>query len=191
MDEPPRKSIEVEEYRDYLRLLTRMQLNPRLRSKLDESDVVQQTVLEAHRCQGQFRGTSEGDRLAWLRQILANVLANFGRHFSTEGRDVQKERSLNAALDFSSSRLQCVLAADQTSPSGQAVRDEELNGLAQSLHQLPEDQRSVIELHHLQGLSVTEVAELMGRTRPAIAGLLYRGLTKLRELMTGENEVES
>jgi RNA polymerase sigma-70 factor (ECF subfamily) len=103
---------------------------------------------------------------------------------------VQKERSLDGALELSSSRLQCVLTADQTSPSGRVVRDEELILLARALTQLPEDHRRVIELHHLQGFSVTEVADLMGRTRPAVAGLLFRGLSKLRELMANKNEAE-
>jgi RNA polymerase sigma-70 factor (ECF subfamily) len=184
-------TFELEMYRDYLGLLTRLQLNPRLRSKLDESDVVQQAILEAHRCRRQFRGSTEAERLAWLRKILAHVLARFGRDFSTRARDVLKERSLDAALELSSSRLQCVLTVDQTSPSGRAVRDEELILLARALNQLAEDQRRVIELHHLQGFSVTEVADLIGRTRPAIAGLLFRGLNRLRELMGGEDEVKS
>jgi RNA polymerase sigma-70 factor (ECF subfamily) len=183
--------IEVEEYRDYLRLLTRLQLNPRLRTKVDESDVVQQALLEAHRCRKQFRGTTEADRLAWLRKILANMLARVGRHFSTRARNLQQERSLDAALELSSSRLQCLLTADQTSPSGQAIRGEETLLLARALNQLTEDQRRVVELHHLQGFSVTEVAELLGRTRPAVAGLLFRGLNRLRELMADENEAEA
>jgi RNA polymerase sigma-70 factor, ECF subfamily len=191
MNPAPGPTFEVEEYRDYLRLLTRLQLNPRLRSKVDESDVVQQTLLEAHRCRNQFRGTTEADRLAWLRKILANMLARVGRQFSTGARSLQKERSLDAALELSSSRLQCLLTADQTSPSGQAVRGEEMVLLARALNQLLEDQRRVVELHHLQGFSVTEVAELLGRTRPAVAGLLFRGLNRLRELMADKNEAEA
>ncbi len=187
----PSSSFEVDQYQDYLRLLTRLQVNPRLRSKLDESDVVQQAILEAHKCRHQFRGTTEADRLAWLRQILAHVLAGFGRHFSTGTRDVQKERSLDATLELSSSRLQSMLAVDQTSPSGRAVRDEEMVRLARALNQLADDQRRVIELHHLQGFSVTEVADLVGRTRPAVAGLLFRGLNRLRELMVEENGMKS
>jgi len=179
----PPLTFQIEEYREYLRLLTRLQLNPRLRSKLDESDVVQQAILEAHRCRDQFRGTTEPELLAWLRQILAHSLARVGRHFSAGNRNVQRERSLDAALELSSSRLQCLLVADQTSPSGQAARGDELLLLARAVNQLGDDQRRVIELHHLQGLPVTKVAELMGRTRPAVAGLLFRGLKKLRELM--------
>lgn len=190
MNVMPRPTFEVEDYRDYLRLVTRLQLNPRLRSKMDESDVVQQAILEAHKCRKQFRGTTEADRLAWLRTILANMLARIGRSFSTGARDFQKERSLETALELSSSRLQCLLAADQTSPSGQAVRGEEIVLLARALNQLAEDQRRVVELHHLQGFSVTEVAELMGKTRPAVAGLLFRGLNKLRELMGDGSEAE-
>lgn len=187
MNATPGPTFEVEQYRDYLRLLTRLQLNPRLQSKVDESDVVQQAILEAHKCRQQFRGKTEADRLAWLRKILANALAGIGRHFSTGARNIQKEHSLDAALDLSSSRLKCVLAIDQTSPSGRAVRDEEMVKLAQALNQLTEDQRRVVELHHLQGFSVTDVAELIGRTRPAVAGLLFRGLTRLRELMADDN----
>lgn len=190
MNATPGPTFQLENYRDYLRLLTRLQLNLRLRSKVDESDVVQQAMLEAHKCRGQFRGKTEAERLAWLRKILANMLARVGRHFSTGGRDVQKERSLDAALELSSSRLQCLLTADQTSPSGQAVRGEEMVLLARALNQLAEDQRRVVELHHLQGLSVSEVAELMGRTRAAVAGLLFRGLNRLRELMADANEAD-
>lgn len=181
----PEQTFLVDNYRDYLRLVARMRLGSRLRSKVDESDVVQEAILEAHRCKGQFRGKTEADRLAWLRKILANLLARIGRTYSTGARDIQKEQSLE--FDFSSSRAEWFLAANQTSVSGRASRAEEMLLLATALNQLPEDQRRVVELHHLQGLRVDEVAEIMGRTRGAIASLLFRGLTRLRELMPMEN----
>ena len=56
---------------------------------------------------------------------------------------------------------------------------------------LDDDQRRVVELHHLKGLPVAEVAEQMGRTRPAVVGLLYRGLKKLRELLQEREEGET
>ncbi|WP_425613457.1 sigma-70 family RNA polymerase sigma factor [Anatilimnocola sp. NA78] len=173
----------LEEYREYLRLLTRMQLGARLRSKVDESDIVQQTVLEAHRSEGQFKGESETERLAWLRAILANVLAGAARQYATQARDAGRERSLEADLNLSASRLERALAADQTSPSGFAVRAEEILALAKSMSLIPDDQREVIELHHLKGMPLAEVATCVGKTRPAVAGLLFRGLKRLRALM--------
>jgi RNA polymerase sigma-70 factor (ECF subfamily) len=180
--------LPLEEYRDYLRLLARLQLSPRLQAKLDASDIVQQAILEAHQCRAQFRGQSETERLAWLRAILAHTLAAAGRRFSTEARNLCKERSLEAELEGSSSRLECLLVADQTSPSERAARCEELGRLAQAMARLPEDQRRVIELHHLKGLRVAEVAALMDRSRPAVVGLLFRGLNRLRELLGHDRE---
>jgi RNA polymerase sigma-70 factor (ECF subfamily) len=180
----------LEGYRDYLRLLARVQLGFRLQAKMDASDVVQQTILQAHEARAQFRGTTESEKLAWLRAILANVLAAAGRRFETGARDIQRERSLEAELERSSSRLECLLTADQTSPSQRAVRGEELLRLAAALARVPEDQRRVVELHYLQGLSVAEVAGQMTRSRPAVVGLLFRGLRKLRELLRGSGEAE-
>jgi RNA polymerase sigma-70 factor (ECF subfamily) len=177
----------LERYGDYLQLLARLQLSPRLQAKLDASDVVQQVLLQAHEGRGQFRGQSEAEWLAWLRAILANALAAAARRFGTESRDLGRERSLEAELDQSSSRLEGLLAADQSSPSERAARGEELLRLTEALARLPADQRRVVELHHLKGLPVAEVAERVSRTRAAVVGLLFRGLKKLRELLR-ENE---
>lgn len=187
--EPDKRPLEG--YRDYLRLLARTQLGPRLQAKLDASDIVQQAIMQAHEARGQFRGTTEAERLAWLRTILANVLAASARRFKAGARDVGRERSLEADLELSSSRLECLFAADQTSPSQRAVRCEELLRLAAALTRLPEDQRQVVELHHLKGLPVAEVADHMGRTRAAVVGLLFRGLTRLRQLLREPGEDEA
>ncbi len=173
----------IEEYGDYLRLLTSMQLGSRMRGKLNESDIVQQTVLEACRNENQFKGQTETERLAWLRAVLANVIAGTARHYSTQSRNVGREYSLEAELNLSASRLERALTADQTSPSGHVVRAEEVLALAKALSQVSEDQREVLELHHLKGMPLAEVATQVGKSRPAVAGLLFRGLRKLRELM--------
>jgi RNA polymerase sigma-70 factor (ECF subfamily) len=178
----------LEEYRDYLRLLARTQLGPRLQAKLDASDVAQQAILQAHQAQNQFRGTTEAEKLAWLRAILANVLAAATRRFEAKGRAIDRERSLEGDLELSSSRLECLFADDQTSPSQRAVRGEELLRLAAALTRLSQEQRQVVELHHLKGLTVAEVAEQMGRSRAAIVGLLFRGLKKLRQLLREAEE---
>jgi RNA polymerase sigma-70 factor (ECF subfamily) len=180
----------LERYRDYLRLLARLQLSSRLQAKLDASDVVQQTLLQAHKGLVQFRGQTEAECLAWLRTILANTLAAAGRRFTTEGRDAARERSLEHELDQSSSRLEGFLAVDQSSPSERAVRTDELLRLARAMGQLPPDQRQVVELHHLKSLPIAEVADLMDRTRPAVVGLLYRGVKKLRELLQEPESIE-
>jgi RNA polymerase sigma-70 factor (ECF subfamily) len=180
----------LEGYRDYLRLLAQTQLGPRLQAKLDASDVAQQTILHAYQALEQFRGTTEAEKLAWLRAILANVLAAATRRFEAKARDIGRERSLEGDLELSSSRLECLFAADQTSPSQRAVRCEELLRLAAALTRLPEEQRHVVELHYLKGLTVADVAEQMERTRAAVVGLLFRGLKKLRQLLREGEEHE-
>jgi RNA polymerase sigma-70 factor (ECF subfamily) len=173
----------IEDYRDYLVLLVRLQLGTRLRAKVDASDIVQQAILQAHQNRDQFRGGTEGEWLAWLRAILANALAAAARRFDTQARDPGRERSLEGELERSSSRLESLLVADQTSPSERAIRGEELLRLAHALTRLPVDQRRVVELHYLRGLTVADVAEEIGRSRTAAVGLLFRGLKRLRELL--------
>lgn len=173
-------------YLDYLRVLARLHLDARLRGKLEASDVVQQVVLRAHEKADQFRGGSEAEWLGWLRAILASVMSESARRFSTEARDVSRERALQADLDRSATRMGDWLAADQTSPSQGASRREQAVRLASALAGLPEDQREAVELHHLRGLTVAEVGERMGRSRAAAMGLIFRGLKTLRELLGEE-----
>ena len=169
--------------RDYLRILARLQMGTRLRGKLDASDVVQQTILLAHARRDQFRGGTEAEWLGWLRAILANVLGSVAREFETAARNVSREISLETELERSSLRLEGMLAQNQSTPSSAAVRAEELLRLAQALVQLPPDQQLAVELHHLKGLTVAEVASELGKTRPAVVGLLFRALKRLRELL--------
>lgn len=174
--------LDLGRYRDYLLLLARTQLDPRLQAKLSPSDVVQQTLLEAHRHGEQFRGRTRAELAGWLRQILARTLANSLRDLKRECRDVRRERSLEAMIEASSARLEAWTAdANQSSPAEQVERQEKTLRLAAALACLPEPQRSAVELRHLQGWSLSDIAELLERTPAAVAGLLHRGLLQLRE----------
>jgi RNA polymerase sigma-70 factor (ECF subfamily) len=177
------KTWGLERFRDYLRLLARLQVDARLQAKLDASDVVQQTLLQAHEHQDQFRGRSDEELAAWLRTILANTLAAATRRFATDARDLRREQSLHDRLAESSARVESWLAAEQSSPSERVMRVEELVRLAGALARLPDDYRQVIELHHLKGRTVAEVATLTNRTKRAVVGLLFRGQKKLRALL--------
>jgi RNA polymerase sigma-70 factor (ECF subfamily) len=173
----------LEQYREYLRLLARLQMDSCLQGKLDPSDVVQDTLLKAHQGLDQFRGVTDAEMAAWLRAILTNTLADWLRRFQTGARNVEQERSLHAALEESSSRLGAWLAGEQSSPEEQAMRQEQMLRLAETLAQLPEDQRRAVELRHLKGCKVAEVADEMGRSREAVAKLLVRGVARLRGLL--------
>jgi RNA polymerase sigma-70 factor (ECF subfamily) len=181
----------LDRFRAYLRLLARMHLDPRLRGKLDASDVVQQTLLQA--CQGLtgFRGTTEAELAAWLRQILARNLAHAVRDLGRDKRDVSRERSLEQALGQSSHRLGMWLAADQSSPSESAQRKEQAVRLAEALETLPEAQREALVLHYWQDWTLPEIGRHLGRTPASVAGLVQRGLKQLRVLLRegkAENE---
>jgi RNA polymerase sigma-70 factor (ECF subfamily) len=126
------------------------------------------------------RSRTDAETAAWLRSILSHNLADVLRKLAAQKRDTRRERSLDAALDQSASRLEQWLAAEQSSPSQHAVRQEELLRMVESLAALPEGQRRAIELHHLQGMALTEIAALLGTTKAAVAGLLHRGLKTLR-----------
>jgi len=139
----------LERYRQYLTMLARVQLDPRLGHKLDASDLVQQTLLEAHRQRDQFRGTSDGERAAWLRQMLTHNLTDALRALRRARRDAGREQHLQDALDRSSARLDSWLAAEQTSPSMHAQRDEQAVALANALAELPDGRREIAASAHV------------------------------------------
>lgn len=177
-----------ERFRSYLHLLARMQVEPQFQGKLDLSGVIQQTLWEAYQDRGRFEGQNEAQQAAWLRTILAHNLTDEFRKLGAAVRDVVRERSLEAALEDSSSRLEGWLAAEQSSPSQQAMRNEQSLRLAEALAELPEDQRRAVEMHHLHGCSLAEVAEQMGRSKGAVASLLFRGLERLRGRLQDETK---
>jgi RNA polymerase sigma-70 factor (ECF subfamily) len=167
--------IDLEPFRAYLTILARAQLGRDLRSKLDSADLVQQTLLRACRRREDFRGEGGPQLRAWLRKILANVVIDALRKFGEVGGG-GRERS----LEDSAQRLEGLLKDSGSSPSHKADRKERILLLADALARLPDDQRLAVEMRHIQGKSLDEIAGQMERSVPAVAGLLRRGLKALR-----------
>jgi RNA polymerase sigma-70 factor (ECF subfamily) len=154
-----------------------------LRRRFDSSDLVQETLLKAHKNLHQFRGSTEAELVKWLQEILAHALADQVRIVKTGKRNWNMEKSLETIVAESSGRLGAFLAADQSSPSQQVQRKELLLHAAEALESLPEDQRDVVMLRDLMNLPVAQIAQQLGRTEKSVAGLLLRGRLKLRELL--------
>jgi len=167
--------------RNYLALLARIHLEGRLGRRIDASDLVQQTLLEAYRGFGRFQGQSEGEWLAWLRQVMAHNAADIVRHhFGTAKRQADLEVPLVPPGGLS----QCFDPPDPgESPSQIAVQNEQEILLADAVAQLSEDYREVIILRNLQRLPFEEVAERMGRSRGAVQMLWMRAVERLRSLL--------
>jgi RNA polymerase sigma-70 factor (ECF subfamily) len=178
----------LEIYRNYLTLLARLQVGMRLQGKVDPADLVQETFLEAHRDLKQFRGSTEKELIAWLRQILATNLANLIRHYyGTQRRDMNLERELVDELNQSSRVLDRGLVASQESPSQMASKREQAVLLADALRELSDDYREVIILRHLEGLSFPEVSKRMGRSEDSVKKLWARALARLRRALHPES----
>jgi RNA polymerase sigma-70 factor (ECF subfamily) len=171
----------LQRYRSYLTLLARLQINRRLQGKADPADLVQETFLDAHRAFLAFRGATEAELVAWLRQILgANVVDLVRRFLGAGRRDVRLERELAGELEQSSRDWKARVAAVQSSPSQHAARREQDVLLADAIARLPDTYREVLILHYLEGLSHPDVARQMGRTLDSVKNIWARALRKLR-----------
>jgi RNA polymerase sigma-70 factor (ECF subfamily) len=185
----------LEQYHNYLLVLASTQLENRLQPRVSPSDVVQETMLRAHKNFAQFRGHSEGELIAWLRQILVNNLAKFvEQHVLAARRDVRREVSiqrLGAALEQSTVQLAVLLPADNKSPSLAVQEREEAVILANRLAQLPPSYREVLMLRNLQQLPFEVVAERIGRSVGATRMLWLRAIEKLRAVYEEEESSEA
>jgi RNA polymerase sigma-70 factor (ECF subfamily) len=176
----------LELYRNYLRLLARLQVGRKLQGKADPSDLVQEAFLAAQRAFPEFRGSTEGELVEWLRQILASKLVDLARRYlGTRRRDVRLERQLADDLDDSSRALGAALPAAESTPSERAVRREGAVLLADAIKSLPADHGEVIILRHLEGLALADVAERLGRSIDSVKKLWVRGIARLRALLAG------
>ncbi len=171
-------------YRNYLKLLAATRMSKLVRGRAGSSDVVQETSLQAFRSFEQFRGSTEGELLAWLRAVLASRLNRLlEQHVGAERRDVRREISLDQiarSLDNSTVRLEEILPDRDQSPSSHAHKHEQVLVVTDLLSELPEHYREVIVLRHLEGLKFPEVAERMQRSHGATRMLWFRAIESLR-----------
>jgi RNA polymerase sigma-70 factor (ECF subfamily) len=170
----------LEAHRAALHRLAQRQLEGRIAVRVDASDVIQQTFLEAHRSFRQFAGHDARELTAWLQGILDHKVAGVIRdHALLQKRDVRRERSLDDSRGSTAS-LKQELDAGLSSPSQKAMRGEEEQRLARALAALPDDQRLAVRLRHLEGWPLLDIARHFGRSPAATAGLIKRGLQALR-----------
>ena len=173
-------------YRNYLTILASTQLDRRLRRRMNPSDLVQETMLAAHRDFEQFRGSSEREFLAWLRQILINSLHHaIETHVKAKMRDIRREISIeqaNTALDRTAANFRQILADGGPSPSAPARQRERAVALADQLAKLKPEYRDVIVLRNLQGLSFDEIADRMDRKSGAVRMLWLRAIDRFKQV---------
>lgn len=182
MTELPQHASTLERFRQPLYLTAQLDIDPMLRGKLDLSGVIQQTLLEANQGLSTLQGRSEGELWSWLRRILVHNLIDEVRRLDRAGYDARLEVSIHQ----SSLRLQAQMAADHTPPDERASKNEELLLLAKALLELSDEQRTAVIRHHLQKATLNEVAEEMQKSREAVAGLIHRGMMKLRSLLASD-----
>ena len=183
---------DLTKYEHYLTLLARVHFDGRLRAKCGPSDIVQETLYEAHRDWSQCRGKTTREQAAWLRKILAHNIVDLERRFLNKRRDVSLERSLEQAIEQSSRRLGAIaLAEDVECPLEHMVREEALLEVADVLAELPPLQYESIVRHHLEGQPVSAIADDLDCTVSSIAGHLRRGLAQLRKRLDAKDESEA
>lgn len=138
-------------YRSYLLLLARAEVGKRLQSKVDASDLVQETLMDAHRNFDRFEGQTEAQLIAWLKAILAGNVAKTLRHYlGTARRDLRREieNDLTTSLACADRDLRQVAGAGTERPSQCVIKDEQAAAVAEAVQNLPPDYRQVMILRH-------------------------------------------
>jgi RNA polymerase sigma-70 factor (ECF subfamily) len=167
--------------REYLQRIARAQSAKH--NELDHSDVVQQTLLEAHLAEMKGNAPQHPCHYRhWLRRILLCNLADAVRHCRRQKRDVRRVVQFTDKSGGSTSAPALdQLATDLTSPSQACIRNERADLLRQALAGLPQINRDVVRMRFFERRNIPEIAEAIGRSDRAVAGLLFRSLQTLKE----------
>ena len=176
----------LQKCRSYVSIIARAQIEGWMRTKFDASDLVQQTLLEAHQGIENFKGETEAEWLGWLRGILNHNTLDFARKYQGAAkRNVSREFSIDQAggVSGNSDQRQWELKDQTETPSRVLLNREQEILMAEAVSQLPADYQEVIMLRNLQRLSFKEVAERMDRSPGAVQMLWLRALNRLQELL--------
>jgi RNA polymerase sigma-70 factor (ECF subfamily) len=177
---------DLNRYRPLLFLHVRqLQLGRLYRARFDSSDVVQEALLRAVEGLSGRRAEDEPGVVAWLQKVTGNVIIDMIRRQGADKRDPRRERAIGEAAGDADTPLAAYLTAVQPGPSTLAARGEELLRLAAAVERLPDAERDAVIAHFILELPLTEVAERLGRTERAAAGVVFRGKKRLRELLAG------
>jgi|JI9StandDraft_1071089.scaffolds.fasta_scaffold04774_3 RNA polymerase sigma-70 factor (ECF subfamily) len=182
----------LEHFRSYLKLIASHEIGSKLGAKLDASDVVQDTFLDAHRYFENFQGESVTQFTAWLRSVMAGVMANYMRRYlGTKARDIRLEKQLAADLDNSAAMLSELLVASISSPSQNIMRDEQTVQLAKAMSNLSADYQSVLTLRHIEGLTFPQIALRLNRTVDSVEKLWLRAVVQLRKSFSPQEQTDA
>ncbi|MBN8600918.1 MAG: sigma-70 family RNA polymerase sigma factor [Planctomycetes bacterium] len=182
----------LEHFRSYLKLIASHEIGSKLGAKLDASDVVQDTFLDAHRYFENFQGESVTQFTAWLRSVMAGVMANYlRRYLGTKARDIRLEKQLAADLDNSAAMLSELLVASISSPSQNIMRDEQTVQLAKAMSNLSADYQSVLTLRHIEGLTFPQIATRLNRTVDSVEKLWLRAVVQLRKSFSPQEQTDA
>jgi RNA polymerase sigma-70 factor, ECF subfamily len=173
--------------RQYLLLIANAEWPSDLRAKAGASDLVQETQMEAMAAFGGFRGQTEAELLAWLRQILLHNLQDFARRYTgTDKRRVDREFSLDGGSGSQTGLYGVV--DDEPSPSSDLRCRERDQALERALAQMPDDYRQVIVWHHREDCSFEEIGRRLGRSEGAARKLWARAVQQLQERLRVPDE---
>ena len=162
-------------HRDRLLQAAEQGLDPRIKARLDASDLVQQTCLSAIRQFADFRGREPAQFAAWLLQVHEHNLQNAARdQLQAQKRAaILEEHLADRDLD----------ATAQPTPSQHAMQREEVARLSAALAKLPDDQGAALRLRYFEGRRLEEVAAHLGLTKDAVVWLMQKGLKRVRQLL--------
>ncbi len=176
----------LERYRDRLRRMVALRLDPRLQGRVDASDVIQETYLEASARLAEYLRPRAMPFFLWLRFLAGQKLVTLHRHhLGTEMRDVSREVSLYRGRlpETSSAALAAQLLGKHTSPTQAVLRAERMLRLQEALNALDPMDREVLSLRHFEELTRAESAQVLGITEAAAAKRYVRALNRLTDVL--------